>query len=101
MKNDFVFKRIFAYKGNEEYLKDFLSSLLKMDIKEIELEHDVSLEKDLIDEKIGVLDVKATLNNNVEVDIEIQLKNYDNMIERAEFYASKMLSMQLKKEKNT
>lgn len=97
MKNDFVFKRIFAYKGNEEYLKDFLSSLLKMDIKEIELEHDVSLEKDLIDEKIGVLDVKATLNNNVEVDIEIQLKNYDNMIERAEFYASKMLSAQLKK----
>ena len=77
------------------YLREYLH------IKEIELEHDVSLEKDLIDEKIGVLDVKATLNNNVEVDIEIQLKNYDNMIERAEFYASKMLSMQLKKEKNT
>lgn len=37
LTNDFVFKRIFAKKGNESFLKDFLSSLLKIEIKEIEV----------------------------------------------------------------
>ena len=35
VKRDIVFKRIFANKGNEEFLREFLSSLLNLEIKEI------------------------------------------------------------------
>lgn len=96
MKNDYVFKKIFSYNGNTENLRDFLSVLLEMEIKEIEVYHDTVLEKELEEEKYGILDVKAKLNNNIEVDIEIQVKNFDNMIERTTFYSTRMLSSQLK-----
>ena len=37
LKDDIVFKAFFARKGNEEFLKDFLEALLKIEIKEIEI----------------------------------------------------------------
>ena len=30
LTDDYIFKRVFAYKGNESVLKDFLEALLKM-----------------------------------------------------------------------
>ena len=96
MKNDYVFKRMFAKKGNEEYLKEFLSSLLRIKICEIEVEYDIALEKDIKEEKLGILDVKAKLNDGIEVDIEIQIKDYSNIIERTTFYATRMISSNLK-----
>lgn len=96
MTNDFVFKRIFAKRGNEEFLREFLSNLLNIDIKEIEVAQDVMLSKKVKDDKYGVLDIKAKLNDNIEVDIEMQVLDYDNIIERTTYYASKMVSSQLK-----
>lgn len=96
LKNDYVFKRIFSKEGYEEYLKEFLSDLLKLDIKEIKIEHDVVLEKNLRDEKVGILDIKATLNENTIVDIEMQMVNEHNIIKRSLFYAGKMIAEQLK-----
>ncbi len=97
VKNDAVFKLLFGKKGNEEFIKDFLSNLLKMEIKEIEVDHDVALAKKIKEDKYGVLDLKAKLNGDLEVDIEIQLKDYDNMIQRATFYSTRMISSQLLK----
>ena len=34
LTDDYIFKRVFAYKGNESVLKDFLEALLKIEIKE-------------------------------------------------------------------
>ena len=96
MKNDYVFKRMFAKKGNEEYLKEFLSSVLGIKICEIEVEHDIALEKDIKEEKLGILDVKAKLYDGIEVDIEIQIKDYSNIIERTTFYATRMISSSIK-----
>jgi len=95
MRNDYVFKRIFTKKGNEDFLKEFLSNLLKIDIKKIEVEHDIALEKELKDEKLGVLDVKAVLNDNMEIDIELQIENEHNIIERSTFYGTRLISSQL------
>ncbi len=52
VKRDIVFKRIFAHKGNEEFF-EFLSSLLNIKIKNIEIMHDIHLEKDIEDDKLG------------------------------------------------
>ena len=37
LTDDYIFKRVFAYKGNESVLKDFLEALLKIKIKEIKI----------------------------------------------------------------
>jgi len=95
VKNDYVFKRLFTKKGNEKYLKEFLSNLLKMDIQEIKIEHDKRLDQNLKNEKYGVLDVKAVLNDDMEIDIELQIENEHNIIERSTFYGTRLISSQL------
>ena len=37
LTDDYIFKRVFAYKGNESVLKDFLEALLKIEIKGIKI----------------------------------------------------------------
>ncbi|MBO5476637.1 MAG: Rpn family recombination-promoting nuclease/putative transposase [Clostridia bacterium] len=97
IKNDFVFKKLFSKKGNEEYLIQFLSGLLNLEIKRIEIEHDVALEINLEDKKLGILDIKATLNDDTCVDIEMQRSDEKNIVKRSTFYASKLVSEQLSK----
>lgn len=97
VKRDIVFKRIFAHKGNEEFLTEFLSSLLNIKIKNIEIMHDIHLEKDIEDDKLGIIDVRAVINDNSIINIEIQLRNEFNIIERSTFYGSKLVSDQLRK----
>lgn len=100
VKNDFVFKKIFTKKGNEEFLKEFLSELLSIKIEKIEIAHDIVLEKNLQNEKLGVLDIKATLNNNIHINIEMQRCNEKNIIKRSTYYAAKIISGQLNKKEN-
>ena len=88
-KYDFVFKKIFGIRGrkdSEEFLKDFLSSIIEEKIEKVEIEKDVHLEKMYEDNKEGILDVRATLNDNEEIDIEIQLDNKYNMVKRTLYY---------------
>ena len=69
--NDYIFKRIFAKKGNESILKDLLNAILGIKIKEIEVMADTNLEKEIETRKLGILDIKAVLNNDTIIDIEI------------------------------
>ena len=92
LKNDIIFKAFFARKGNEEYLKDFLESLLKLDIADIQIEDEVSLEKLRETEKGGRLDLQAILNNGTIVNIELQIRNEYNIEERTTYYSSKVIS---------
>ncbi len=86
--NDYIFKKIFAKKGNESILKDLLNSILQIPIKSIEVVADTSLERELESNKLGILDVKAKIDNETIVNIEIQIVNRYNMIERTLFYWS-------------
>lgn len=84
--NDFVFKKIFGKQENKELLKDLLESIIEEQIIRIEIQKDASLEKTVEFSKMGILDIKATLNNNITVNIEIQVKDQYNIIERSLFY---------------
>ena len=90
IKSDYVFKRVFGHVGNEDVTKDFLKSLLKQEISNISLDNNPILEKDLFDDKIGILDIKAKINNDTNVDIEMQVVNKNNIEERILFYWSKL-----------
>lgn len=96
LTNDYIFKRTFGYKGEEEVTKVFLKDLLEMEIKEIELDQNTITEKEIITDKVGIMDIKAELNNNMECDIEMQVVNQKNIEKRILFYWSKIYSKTIK-----
>ena len=97
LKNDILFKTFFSRKGNEKFLQEFLSALLKVNITKIEIQRDASLERLAVDEKLGVLDIRAVVENKTIVSIEMQVKDEKNIIKRSGFYGSKEMSAQVKK----
>ena len=84
--NDYIFKRLFSKKGNEDILKDLLEGILEIKINQVEVMQEVELERINIKDKIGIVDIKAIVDEKTTVDIEMQIKNEYNMIERTLFY---------------
>lgn len=81
LTDEYIFKRVFAFKGNESVLKDFLEAILKKDIKEVEIKNPeiIPYEKD---EKRGLLDIKAQIDDGTILDIEMQMDDKKNTEER-------------------
>ena len=78
-KNDYTFKRIFGRVGNEKITKSFLEAITKEKITNITLECNPITEKDLFDDKVGILDIKAKLDNNINCNIEMQFVDQKNI----------------------
>lgn len=94
LKNDIIFKAFFGRKGNEEFLIDFLNAILKIKIEKIVVREEVDLERLDPKEKGGRLDLQATLNDGIIVNIELQIENKHNIEKRTTFYSSKVISME-------
>ena len=97
LTNDYIFKRLFSKKGNEDILKDLLEGILEIPIEKVEVMQEVELERVDIKDKLGVLDIKAIINENTTVDIEMQIADEKNMIERTLFYWSGLYYTGLKR----
>ena len=95
-KIDFVFKKIFESEEHPEILISFLNAVLKpkKPIVSVEIKNS-DLEKEYIEDKFSRLDVKALTSNKEIINIEIQLKNEYNMIQRSLYYWSKLYEEQL------
>ena len=95
-KVDFVFKNIFGSQNHPEILISFLNAVLKpkKPIVSVEIKNS-DLEKEYIEDKFSRLDVKALTSNKEIINIEIQLKNEYNMIQRSLYYWSKLYEEQL------
>lgn len=99
-KNDYVFKRIFGHIGNENITKQMLNSIIKIPIKNIKINPSTILEKDLLNDKVGIVDIYAKLNNEIDVDIEMQVVNQKNIEKRLLFYWSKLYTRGIREGKN-
>lgn len=97
LKNDVLFKTFFSRKGNEKFLLDFLSGILKIEINKIKVMGEVSLQQLAQSEKGGRIDIQAELNDGIVIDIEMQIKDEKNIEERTTYYAAKLLSKETKK----
>ena len=97
LTNDYIFKRLFSKKGNEDILKDLLEGILEIPIEKVEVMQEVELERVDIKDKLGVLDIKAVINEDTTVDIEMQIADEKNMIERTLFYWSGLYYTGLKR----
>ena len=95
--NDYVFKRIFGYKGNEDITADFLKAVTGVEYKDIYLEGTPILERDLIENKMGVLDVKIVADEINNIDIEMQITKSEYIADRILWYWAKMYSMSMEK----
>ena len=95
-KIDFVFKKILGSEEHPEILISFLNAVLKpkKPIVSVEIKNS-DLEKEYIEDKFSRLDVKALTSNKEIINIEIQLKNEYNMIQRSLYYWSKLYEEQL------
>ena len=100
LTNDYIFKRLFSKKGNEDILKDLLEGILEIPIKEVEVMQEVELERVDIKDKLGVLDIKAIINENITVNIEMQIVDEKNMIERTLYYWAGLYYTGLKRGKD-
>ena len=96
LTNDYIFKRIFGYKESREVTKILLRDVLANDINTIELNNQTITEKELMDDKVGIMDIRAVFNGNIECDIELQVVNQHNIEKRILFYWAKMYTQTIK-----
>ena len=94
-QNDIIFKRLFAKKGNEEFLTEFLEQILNIKILSIEIHEEASLPKEIKSVKGGRIDLKTIVNGKEIIDVEMQVENNDNIIDRSLNYGSKLFFHQL------
>ena len=96
-KLDVVFQALFGEVGNERITKAFLQEILKEKIDKIELNVNPILRRETIEDKMGVLDVVAKINNKQNVDIEMQMISNEKLPERILYYWSRLFSKGIKK----
>ncbi len=100
VKNDFIFRKLFGDVKNKDILISFLNAVLELGesekLSDIEIIDGTELKRDSLDDKLGILDIRARTVRGEQVNIEVQLVNQYNMDKRTLFYWSKMFTEQLK-----
>ena len=94
--NDYIFKRTFTKEGTTGILKDLLEAILEVKITNLEVRNS-EIPKELIEEKASILDIKAEINGNTVVDIEMQVSDEYNMKQRSTVYMCKNIATQIQK----
>ena len=94
--NDYIFKLIFGDEDDKDILISFLNALFKEydflpHIEDIEIKNSETNKKYDI-EKQGRLDIKARIKDNTYIDIEMQTKDYSDIMDRSVYYCSKLIS---------
>ena len=94
LTNDYVFKKIFAKPENNIELKELLEAILNIKINKVEVKNP-EISKNYQDEKLGILDIRAHINDDTIVDIEMQVANVYTIINRNISYSSRIITEQL------
>ena len=96
LKSDIIFKNLFSAKRNRDLLIDLLESVLEMKIDTIDVQKEVETDISNINEKLGRMDIVATINNELIVDLEMQNTDYEDTEKRAVFYAGNLIKSSIK-----
>ena len=89
LTNDLLFKHLM--QRSTEALHELIASLLHLElsqIKKTEIINPISL-GDRIDDKTIILDVNLLMNDSTNLDLEMQVINYHDWIERSVFYTAR------------
>ena len=93
---DIIFKILFGDERNRDILADFLSAVLGFEISQDDITIlDPHLQRDNIDDKLGILDLKLKLVDEKYVNVEMQVGKLKDIHKRVEYYISNTLVRQL------
>ena len=81
-KTDVVFQALFGTKGNEKILEGLLTEILEEKVENVSLDANQVLIRETPEDKLGTLDLRANVGERTAVNIEVQLINPYNMLER-------------------
>lgn len=95
-KYDVVFQALF--QGNKENItENLITDIIGEKVKIVEIKTDETLLREYPGEKLGRLDLKTKFEDGTICQIEMQLANQKNLIERILYYWSKTYSGQIKR----
>lgn len=89
-KLDVVFQALFGEVGSEKITTSLLKAILKQNIEDIDLNQNPILRREFKDDKLGILDILAKINGIDNCNIELQIVDRANIIERALYYWGKL-----------
>jgi predicted transposase/invertase (TIGR01784 family) len=100
--NDYLFLKVMGEKGDEKQLLSFLNAVLgrtdKNSLKSVEIIESHKITAEITKKKDSILDLRATIGNNTNVNIEVQLRSMrelGNIIDRSLYYWSRDFSTSL------
>lgn len=96
-KMDVVFQVLFGEVGSEEITKDFLKAILNEEITHVDLSQNPVLRRMHLDDKMGVLDVIAQIDNKEYCNIEMQMSDQDYLMKRFLYYWARTYSKNIRK----
>ena len=94
-KIDVVFRMLFGEQKHERITKKLIEDVIEEKVETIELEQTPLLWGNQADDKLGIIDVRATINNKNPIDIEMQILNNHDIEKRILFYWSKLYLKQI------
>ena len=102
--NDYIFKKLFGEEKDKIILISFLNALFKEYdflpyIKDVTIKNSETT-KSYDVEKQSRLDIKAKIDNETYIDIEMQNRTYFDLIDRGIYYCSKILAEETVKGRN-
>ena len=94
---DIAFKKVFGEEKNKGILIHFLNSILERTTDPIvDLQFaNTEIHPETLTDKLSRLDVLVQTSKNEIINIEIQVKNTGNIVDRSLYYASKLISQSL------
>ena len=97
-KVDFVFKNLFGNKSQKRSLISLLNAIISpfegRGIVEVQIDDSV-IRKEHLEDKYSILDIKATLDDDSRVNIEMQMSEPGHMTKRLLYYLSRLYTEQL------
>ena len=94
-KLDVVFQALFGEVGSEKITKKFLEAILDKKLEEVDLSRNIVLRRETLKDKMGILDVLVRINKEEYCNVEMQMVEKDNLIERILYYWSRIYGKNL------
>lgn len=99
--NDFIFKKIFGEEDSKDNLIALLNAILSKNdrdkLETLEIVKNKQLTPELIEDKTGIIDVRAKTADGTQLEIEVQLTNQHNMDKRTLWYWGEIYSEGIRK----
>ena len=94
-KLDIVFQTLFGEVGSERITKKFLEAILDKKLEDVDLSRNIVLRREKPKDKMGILDVLVKINQKEYCNVEMQMIEKDNLIERILYYWSRIYGRNL------